>query len=110
MREKKQKKQKSAKLKAEDIIAKMTSKRDSKQEMLDVERAKQQAAKIREQGLVKYKQKLLAELESDKKRKLQVVNCLFVFTLLVVATIYYAQTLNPERLTNALNELINEML
>ncbi len=58
----------------------------------DTEQAKKHAAFIREQGLQKYKQKLLKELEADKRRKLLVVNIFFLLAMVVLAMLYYWQT------------------
>lgn len=56
----------------------------------DIEKAKKKAAKIEEEGLTRYKKRLLAELEADKKRKLLVVNLLFALAMACVAGLYYS--------------------
>jgi len=56
--------------------------------MTDVETAKLKAAKIREEGQLKYNLKLLNELEADKARKLMVVNVLLITVLAIVGIIY----------------------
>ena len=58
----------------------------------DIEQAKKKAAKIREQGLQKYKELLLQELESDKKKKLAVVSLLYFLSLMLVVVVYYSNT------------------
>ena len=56
--------------------------------MTDVEIAKIKAAKIREEGQLKYNLKLLNELEADKARKLTVVNILLLICLAIVGIVY----------------------
>ena len=58
----------------------------------DVEQARQKAAKIREQGLQKYKEQLLVELEHDKFKKLCVVAVLYLAALSIIGMMYYSNT------------------
>ena len=57
----------------------------------DVERAKEKAKRIREQGIQKYKNSLLKELEADRNKKLCVVNFLWFLTILILSGFYYAK-------------------
>lgn len=44
---------------------------------------------MREQGLQRYKEQLMIELEYDKKKKLGVLAVLYLLTLAVVGYLYY---------------------
>lgn len=72
----------------------------------DIELAKKKAAYIREQGLQRYKEQLLIELEYDKKKKLGVVFLLYLLAVAVIGYLYYTNAeLDIEKL---LLDLIKE--
>lgn len=73
----------------------------------DVDRARETTAKMREQGLQKYRRRLLGELETDRKRKLFVTNALMVFSLLLV---WLAYSLKSNQLLRyeSLDEMVND--
>ena len=75
----------------QSIVFVRREKRNAEYEGLsDVEKAKIKAAKIEEDALLRYKKRLLAELEADKQRKLLVVYLLLGLSLAVVAGLYYS--------------------
>ena len=59
---------------------------------MDIAQAKAKAAKIREQGMKEYKEQLLKELETDRKRKVSVVFALYFISLLAVLAVYLSNT------------------
>lgn len=50
---------------------------------------KEKIEKIREKGLRAYKKRLLQQLEQDSRRKLMVINMLFLACILAVGLMYY---------------------
>ena len=96
------------------MLGKLKKAKEEPDKRSDVERAKEKAAKIREQGIIRYKQHLLVELESDKRKKLCVVNFLFFLSMITLAAFYYARNWVDfelmmanvqKRLNNAYNSL-----
>ena len=77
------------------------------QQSKDIELAKKKAAYIREQGLQRYKEQLMIELEHDKKKKLGVVLLLYLLAVALIGYMYYTNAeLDVEKL---LLELIKEV-
>ena len=74
---------------------------------VDIDQAKTKAALIREQGLKKYQEQLLGELEQDKKRKLCVVTLLYLASLAVILLHYYWNTDLGALETKVINYMID---
>jgi len=111
MAAKEKKKERDNKIKGEESLSckKHDSKKSDQPKITDVEQARAKAAQVKEQSLKKYREKLKIELDADKARKLNVVNSLFVLSLLVVWGLYFLQgsSLNPY---TSLDDFINDML
>ena len=67
------------------------SKEPVKEEDANQEDQRVKLQKVREKGLRAYKKRLLHQLEADCKKKLMVINILFLFSLSVVGLMYYAE-------------------
>lgn len=93
---------KKTKSQAERKLKKEKGKKKDKKS--DAEQAREKAAKIREQGLQKYKEQLLIELVNDKRRKLTVVYFLCFITLMFVAFCFY--TLNDLNIDDVFEMII----